>query len=86
MPVSRNWSAIFRPVPDARLTLARTLNSQSAGDLASAKEKRDQRDKLIRRVRAEDRDYWTYERLAAEVGVSKELIAYIVKGGSNVRA
>ena len=46
--------------------------------LVSAKERRSQRDKLIRRVRADNPAYWTYERLAGEVGCSKELIAYII--------
>lgn len=46
--------------------------------MAIARQKREQRDELIRRVRADDERHWTYARLAAEVGCSPELIAYIV--------
>jgi len=63
------------------LQAARQLHSEVGGQLAIARQKREQRDELIRRVRADDERHWTYARLAAEVGCSQELIAYIITGG-----
>jgi hypothetical protein len=40
---------------------------------------REQRDWLVRQLRAEDPSYWTLARLAKEVGCSRELIALIVR-------
>jgi hypothetical protein len=41
---------------------------------------RDQRNRLIKQLRAEDPERWTYPALAAAIGCSPELIAAIVKG------
>lgn len=65
---------------DDRLLSARVLHQEARAEVSLAKQKRQQRDELIRRVRAEDPRYWTYTRLAGAVGCSPELIAYIVKG------
>lgn len=52
-----------------------------AGDAAAlAARHRAQRDRLIKKLRAEDPGYWTYPRLAAAIGCSPELVAAIVKG------
>lgn len=45
----------------------------------SAARHRQQRDRLIRQLRDEDPRAWTYPALAAGVGCSAELIAYILK-------
>ena len=37
-----------------------------------------QRDRIIRRLREQDRRKWSLGRLAKDVGCSRELIAYIV--------
>jgi hypothetical protein len=41
---------------------------------------RDQRNRVVRQLRGEDPERWTYPALAAAVGCSPELIAAIVKG------
>jgi hypothetical protein len=48
-------------------------------DDKSARQHRDQRDRLVKQLRAEDSERWTYPALAAAVGCSRELIAAIVK-------
>lgn len=40
---------------------------------------REQRDRLIRRLRDEDPARWTYAAIAAAVGCSPELVAAVVK-------
>lgn len=53
--------------------------SAKAGDLAARH--REQRDHLVRQLRAADPARWTYAALAKAVDCSPELIAYIVKTG-----
>lgn len=66
---------------DARAQQAR--EHHAAADQASqdAYVHRRQRDRLVRALRADDPDQWTYVQLAAAVGCSKELVATIIKGG-----
>lgn len=45
-----------------------------------ASQHRSRRDRLIRQLRAEDPQRWTYPALAAAVKCSPELVAAIVKG------
>lgn len=40
-----------------------------------------QRDRLVRQLRAENPQQWTYSALGAAVGCSPELVAVIVKAG-----
>jgi len=40
---------------------------------------REQRDRLVRLLRADDPERWTYPALARAVGCSPELIAHILK-------
>lgn len=47
---------------------------------------RTQRDRLIRQLREEDPDRWTYPALAAAVGCSPELVAAIIKGRTGRQA
>jgi AraC-like DNA-binding protein len=54
----------------------------SATDEASAKSHREQRDAIVRQLRAEDPKTWTLGTLARDIGCSRELIAYILKTGA----
>jgi len=65
---------------DARAQQAREHHRAAGADEASARRHRQQRDALVRQLRAEDPQHWTYPALAAAVGCSEELIAAIVKG------
>lgn len=57
-----------------------SVSHRQAGDVdLVARQHRDVRDAIVRELRAEDPKKWTMSRLAAEVGCSKELIAYILK-------
>ena len=67
-------------VSDARSQQAREHHRAQAAAEESAKRHRDQRNRLVKQLRAEDPDRWTYPALAAAVGCSPELIAAIVKG------
>ncbi len=64
---------------DARAALARKYHHDAfkAGELAG--QCRAARDQLIRQLRAEDPDTWTYAALAKVIGCSPELIAVIVR-------
>ena len=44
-----------------------------------ASQHRELRDLFVTRLREEDPQFWTYERLAAAVGCSSELIAVIIR-------
>lgn len=58
---------------------AREHHRESLKALAGATRHREQRDRLIRQLRADDPDRWTYKALAGAVGCSPELIAAIVQ-------
>jgi AraC-like DNA-binding protein len=66
---------------DPRLLLARDAHASAHGHDQAARDRRDTRDAVVRELRAEDPKTWTLSRLAAAVGCSKELIAYILKTG-----
>jgi AraC-like DNA-binding protein len=55
------------------------MHASAHGHDEAARQRRDVRDLLVRELRAEDPKKWTMSALAAEVGCSKELIAYILK-------
>ncbi|MGB0972506.1 MAG: hypothetical protein ACPGVG_16335 [Mycobacterium sp.] len=56
---------------------------RKAGDASRAADvHRQQRDELIRRLWATERDRWTHAKLAAAVGCSPELIAKIIRTGA----
>lgn len=65
---------------DIRAQQAREHHQQAAELGEQADRHREQRDQLVRRLRADDPKRWTYPALAAAVGCSPELIAYIIKG------
>jgi len=67
-------------VSDARAQQAREHHRALAAALARAEQHREQRNRLIRQLRAEDPERWTYPALARLLGCSPELIAAIVKG------
>lgn len=64
------------------MALARENHRLSGADEASARSHRDQRDNIVRQLRAEDPKLWTLSALARDVGCSKELIAHILKTGT----
>jgi AraC-like DNA-binding protein len=68
-----------RIAPDPRLFQAAGAHSQAGDRDLEARRHRDERDRIVRELRAEDPKTWTMSRLAAEIGCSKELIAYILK-------
>lgn len=59
---------------------ARALHQQSLQSVEEAGHLRDQRDALIRRLRADDPATWTNVELAKAVGCSPELIFRILQG------
>jgi hypothetical protein len=64
---------------DIRVALAREKN-RLAGEFGQlARQHRDQRDQLVRELRAEDSQKWTYPALARGVGISPELVAKIIR-------
>lgn len=66
-------------VSDPTLARARELQRQADEAEQRAAQARAERDRLIRRLRAEDPGQWSYGRLAAALGVSRELIAIICR-------
>lgn len=64
---------------DVRAQQAREHHRLAAEDEQRAGDHRAQRDRLIRQLRAEDPEIWTYAALAKAVGCSPELAAHIVK-------
>jgi len=67
---------------DVRAALARDHHRAAANSSEEAGRHRAQRDRLIRQLRAEDPVTWTYSALAAPVGCSPELVAFVVKNDS----
>jgi len=64
---------------DIRAQQAREHHRLSDDLTGQAARHRAQRDQLIRQLRAEDPDAWTYPALARAVGCSPELVAHIIK-------
>lgn len=62
--------------------LVQTVAAQLAHVIteATARKHRANRNRIIRELRAEDSDLWTYSALAKAVGITPELAAAIVKG------
>ena len=67
-------------MPDQRARMAREYHRWAADNEAQAALCREKRDEMILALRADDPRYWSYSRLAKEVGCSEQLIAYIVTG------
>lgn len=68
---------------DARAQQARE-HHRAAGNLDDeAARRRGMRDQIVRQLRTEDPRYWTFRRLAAEVGCSFKLIGDIVNGNED---
>lgn len=64
---------------DLRPYQASQYHVSAAASDTNARQYRDERDRIVRELRAEDPKTWTMSRLAEAVGCSKELIAYILK-------
>jgi len=62
---------------DVRIAQAREHHAAAADLDDQAHRRRYLRDIIIRQLRQEDPKRWTFGRLAREVGVSKQLIAYV---------
>ncbi len=69
----------FGGTSDARVARARELHRKAIEADELAARQRAERDALIRRLRAEDPQRWSYGALAAALGCSRELIALVVK-------
>lgn len=63
---------------DAQAQQARQHHEAAARTSHDADVHRRLRDEIVRALRAEDPGYWTYVKLAEEIGCSKELIALII--------
>jgi len=66
---------------DIRAQQAREHHRESAGLTGQATRHRQQRDTLVRQLRADDPGTWSYVALAKAVGCSPELIAHIMRTG-----
>ncbi|TDP97891.1 hypothetical protein EV186_103870 [Labedaea rhizosphaerae] len=66
-------------VSDARAQQAREHHRAAQAAQEAAKQHQRQRNELVRRLRAEDPQHWTYQAIARAVGCSPELIAAIIK-------
>jgi AraC-like DNA-binding protein len=64
---------------DIRAQQAREHHARSLGLEDEAGREREMRDRLIRALREDDPQAWSYKALARAVGCSPELIAYIIK-------
>jgi hypothetical protein len=64
---------------DIRAQQAREHHRESNGLTSQASRHRQQRDQLVRQLRADDPGAWSYTALAKAVGCSPELIAYIIR-------
>jgi len=67
-------------ISDIRAQQAREHHRASAAATDEAKQHQEQRNQLVRVLRDEDPQRWTYTALAGAVGCSPELIAAIVQG------
>lgn len=65
---------------DIRAQQAREHHQLSVSAAAQSDQHRSQRNALIRALRADDPEVWTYAALAKAIGCSPELIAAVVQG------
>ena len=65
---------------EIRAQQAREHHRLAGADEESARRHRESRDRLIRQLRAEDPERWTYAAIAAAVGITPELARAVVKG------
>ena len=66
-------------VSDLRAARARELHEQVAETERRAAQLRAERDRLIRQLRDEDSERWSYGALAKVIGCSRELVAQVSK-------
>ena len=64
---------------DARAVEARRQHEAARRAEAKAAQHREQRDRLVRALRAEDSKAWSYGKIARAVGCSPELVALIIR-------
>ena len=65
---------------DPRALQAREHHRAASAAEADAARHRDARDHVVRRLRAEEPQVWTYAALARAVGCEPQLIRWILKG------
>jgi hypothetical protein len=65
---------------DARAQQAREFHRRLVEAENRAEELRAQRNRIVRTLRAEDPERWTYSALAAAVGCTKETISAVIQG------
>ena len=68
-------------VSDPRAARARELHRQAAEVDAQAARLREERNRLIHQLRAEDPARWSYGAIAAALGCSRELVALVLRTG-----
>lgn len=66
-------------VSEPRAAQARRFHQESIRAGQAAERAREQRDRLVRALREEDPQVWSYAALAGAVGCSPELIAKIIR-------
>jgi hypothetical protein len=64
---------------DIRAAQAREHHQEVTAHEAGASRHRIMRDRLVLALREDDPKYWTYRRLADEIGCSHQLIMYILR-------
>jgi hypothetical protein len=67
-------------VSDLRAAAARRAHLEAQEALRAAEHARNKRDRLIRELRRDDPERWSYATLAKAIGCSRENIAQIVRG------
>jgi hypothetical protein len=65
---------------DIRAQQAREFHRRLQESEARSADLRAQRNRLIRELRAEDPEQWTYSALAAAVGCKRETVAAVLQG------
>lgn len=80
-PTSARAGATWRSrgVSDLTAARARELHEQAAEAERHASRLRAERDRLIRQLRDEDSERWSYGALAKAIGCSRELVAQVSK-------
>lgn len=64
---------------DPQVALAREEHELSLACARQGTEHRRRRDEIIRRLREQDKLTWSYGKLARDIGISRELVIFILK-------
>ena len=77
--------AAVRGTSDVRAARARELHEKAAEADRTAARYREERDRLLLQLRADDPQRWSYTALAAAVGCSRELVALVLRRSRSLR-